>query len=69
MEYPFTHLVSTRITRLLRPKINMSSLEHSLVPTIDENLTKESDEILCSNDLAENCTGYENMLIFPTKFG
>ncbi len=70
MEYPFSHLVSTKITRLLRPKLSLSSNpEHSIIPSTAETLTQSTDETTSYNDVGEPYAGFDNMFLFPTKFG
>ncbi len=79
MEFPFAHLISTRIVRMLHPQEAMSTAtDSSTVPQIAETAlagsdtsvsTAETEEIQCMNEVAEKKWGVDNMLVFPNKFG
>ena len=71
MEYPFAQLVSTKITRLLRPRVSLATnLEQSIIPSTSETLSQTTDDLSCCyNDFSEGYSGFDGMLIFPTKFG
>lgn len=70
MEYKFNHLVTTKITRLTRPYIAFTGgIMDSLISPTDSILTQESDELVCSNDIAEKSSEFDSMFHFNTKFG
>lgn len=69
MEYQFIHIVSPKITRLLRPKLALdTNINNSLVVSTFDS-TSDDPDTLCTNDIGENCSTFDDMLTFPTKFG
>lgn len=67
-EYPIRHILATKITRLLRPRL---PLDTSLDATVSSTLNNVSapSPTLCANDLADESSSFEDMLTFPTRFG
>lgn len=76
-EYNFTPLIGLRITRLTRPQAALSipqSIDCSIIPNISEITAPcisdaDTEESLCMNDLEDHGWSFDNMLLFPTKFG
>ena len=64
-DYPIKHILSTKIIRLIRPDFVFDDFS---IPATLNTLSPFSD-ILCSNDIAEESSTFDDMLIFPTKFG
>ncbi len=75
LEYTFTPLATLKVTRIARPQMATTQiLDSTLVPLADCNPPivggdEEEEKTQCLNDVAERAWSYDNMLLFPAKFG